>query len=168
MKIRRFVGTGSALLLACVLQSASQGQVNQGVTTPALQYFGSRSQNPLSTGQSVQVGGRAFVHGHQQLQVGGGKPFDQIQRQPTLSPYLALDAVPESSTSLPNWHLFVQPQMQQRKDGEAQALELMRARQRIRVATARHIVPESPPAGAPITGSSTQFLNMGSYFPGAR
>jgi hypothetical protein len=107
-------------------------------------------------------------HGHQQLQVAGGKPFQNIQRQPTLSPYLALDAAPESSTSLPNWHLFVQPQMQQRNAGEAKARELMRARQQIRVATARHIVPESAPAGMPITGTSTQFLNMGSYFPAAR
>jgi hypothetical protein len=168
MKTRHCASTGLALLLACLLQSTSPGQVNQGVTTPALQYFGSRSANPIATGQPVQVGGRAFVHGHQELQVSGGKPFEHIQRPTTLSPYLALDAVPETNTSLPNWHLFVQPRMQQRNDGEAQARELMRARQKMRVATARHIVPESPPAGAPITGSSTQFLNMGSYFPGAR
>lgn len=168
MKIRHIVSTGSALLLACLLQSASQGQVYQGATTPAYQYFGSRSSNPMPAGRQMQVGGRAFIHGHQQLQISGGKPFQDIQRQPTLSPYLALDAVPESSTSLPNWHLFVQPQMQQRSAGEAKARELMRARQQIRVATARHIVPESQPAGMPITGSSTQFLNMGSYFPGAR
>jgi hypothetical protein len=69
---------------------------------------------------------------------------------------------------MPNWHLFVQPQIQQRNAGEAQARELMRARQKMRVASSRHMLPESAPAGVPITGSSTQFLNMGSYFPGAR
>src|SRR5690606_4721162 len=121
MKITRIVSTGSALLLACLLQSASQGQINQGVATPAYQYFGSRSSNPLPAGQQMQVGGRAIIHVHQQLQVSGGKPFQDIQQQPTLSPYLALDAVPERNTSLPNWHLFVQPQMQQRRAGEAKA-----------------------------------------------
>jgi hypothetical protein len=100
--------------------------------------------------------------------VAGGKPFEHIRRQPTLSPYLGLDAAPESSTSLPNWHLFVQPEIQQRNSAEVQARELMRARQQMRVASARHAVTEAPPAGAPITGSSTQFMNVGGYFPGVR
>lgn len=168
MKTGQIVSTGLAMFLACLLTSASQGQGRQGTPTPALQYFGSRSINAVSPVQPVQVGGRGFVQGHQQLQVSGGKPFEHIQRPSTLSPYLALDAVPESNTSLPNWHLFVQPQMQQRNAGEAHARELMRARQQMRVASSRHMVPESAPAGVPITGSSTQFMNMGSYFPTAR
>jgi hypothetical protein len=164
MKTGRMITFGSALLLAGVLQTTSHGQVNQ---TPALQYFSNRHANAVTPGQPSPAGVRTY--GRQQpLQVSGGKPFEHIQRQPTLSPYLALDAVPESNTSLPNWHLFVQPQLQQRHSAETQARELVRARQQMRVATARHIVPENPPVGAPITGSSNQFLNMGSYFPGAR
>jgi hypothetical protein len=156
------------MVFACVLQSASQGQVRQSTPTPALQYFGSRSANAVLPVQQAPIYGHASVGSNQQLQAPGGKPFEYVQRQSTLSPYLALDAVPESNTSMPNWHLFVQPQMQQRHAGEVRARELVRARQQMRVASARHIVPESAPAGVPITGSSTQFLNMGSYFPGAR
>jgi hypothetical protein len=167
MNIAHLGIAAAALSLACLLPTASHGQVSRGISTPAFEYFSGRSSNAMQPSQP-QVGGRGFVHGHQELQVSGGKPFEHIQRQPTLSPYLALDAVPESNTSLPNWHLFVQPQMQQRNAAEAQARGLMRARQQMRVASSRHMVPESPPAGVPITGSSTQFLNMGSYFPGAR
>jgi hypothetical protein len=168
MRIANLTSAGAALLLAALLQPVGHCQVYQTATTPALRYFGSRQANPGTIVEQPALGGRGFVQGHQQLQVAGGKPFEYVQRQSTLSPYLALDAVPESNTSLPNWHLFVQPLMQQRNAGEARARELVRARQKMRVASARHIVPETPPAGVPITGSSTQFLNMGSYFPGAR
>lgn len=164
MKSRHLLAFGTALVVGGLLPSVSRGQANQGVLTPAAQYFAGRQVDY----QPTQIGGRHHMASRQQLQVDGGKPFDHVQRLPALSPYLALDAAPESSTSLPNWHLFVQPQLQQRNAAEAQARELMRVRQQMRVATSRHIVPETPPAGVPITGSSTQFLNMGSYFPGVR
>lgn len=167
MKITVTAGFGAALLLAGFADSLCLGQVNQGITTPAAQYFGSRSANAVLQNQ-YPTAGRQYAPTHHAAPVTGGKPFNHIQRQSTLSPYLALDAVPESNTSMPNWHLFVQPQLQQNRSAEARTRELIRTRQQMRVATARHIVPENPPIGAPITGSSTQFMNMGSYFPGMR
>ena len=168
MKTKKIICGGVALLVFGMVQAASYGQVNQGVTTPAAQYFGNRNAGAAMQGQPLAAPTRTYGPTRQPLQVAGGKPFETIQRQPTLSPYLALDAVPEGSTSLPNWHLFVQPQLQQRNSAEVQARELMRTRQQMRVARPGHIVPETPPAGAPISGSGTQFLNVGSYFPGVR
>lgn len=155
-----------AALVACA-PSALHAQATRGLTTPAAQYFMNRQVNAAADAHaSIQMLNPRPVREPQQ--VGGSKPFDHIQRPPTLSPYLGLDAVPEGATSLPNWHTFVQPQLQQRNSAESRARELIRTRQQMRVATARYLVPENPPASTPITGSGTQFLNVGGYFPGLR
>jgi hypothetical protein len=169
MRTGRIVSVVAGFCAVVGIQAAAEAQRNQGLTTPAAQYFMNRQTNTAVEQQMAAAPtGRTYDANRQPLQVGDGKPFDHVQRQSSLSPYLGLDAVPESGTSLPNWHLFVQPQLQQRRSAEIQARELLRTRQQMRVATSRHIVSESPPAGAPITGSSTQFMNVGGYFPGVR
>jgi hypothetical protein len=168
MKSPRFLSLGAALFVTSIMQGFSFSQVNQPLRTPAAMYFGSRSaSNQMSQNQQAGLGMGNYAPTHQPTQVSDGKPFQDIQRQPTLSPYLALDLV-ESSTGLPNYTMFVQPQLQQRAANEAQERELQRLRQQVRVATARGVVSKNPTAGVPTTGSSMQFMNVGSYFPSVR
>ena len=168
MKTKKIICGGVALLVFGMVQAASYGQVNQGVTTPCRPILwqpqcrccdarptAGRSDAELRPDSPAAAGGRR-------------QAFRNHSAAADAEPLFGADAVPESNTSLPNWHLFVQPQLQQRNSAEVQARELMRTRQQMRVASARHIVPETPPAGAPISGSGTQFLNVGSYFPGVR
>jgi hypothetical protein len=163
MKTGRYASCGVALIVASLVQTFVYSQGNQGVTTPAAQYFANRQLNTEVPSQPIAIKQQV----RQPLQTSGVKPFENIQRQPTLSPYLGLDAVPESSTSLPNWHLFVQPQMQQRNSAESQARELIRMRQQMRAGRV-HVASQNSSPGIPTTGSSSQFMNVGGYFPGLR
>ncbi len=168
MKREQFIRFGCALLMAGVMQAASFGQINQTATTPAAQYFANRSANNVTNQNRAQAPGmQNHAPAPQHVQISGSKPFQNVQQAPTLSPYLALDLI-ESSTQLPNYHAFVQPQIQQRAANESQARELQRLRQQVRVATATGVLSRNPTAGVPTTGSSSQFMNMGSYFPDRR
>ncbi len=143
-------------------------QLNQPLRTPAAMYFGGRSA-AYQTAQYQQpaLNPGNYAPDQQAPQISNAKPFQEIQRQPTISPYLALDLL-ESSTGLPNYTMFVQPQLERRAASEAQERELQRLRQQVRVAAARGVVSKSGIAGVPTTGSSLQFMNVGSYFPSAR
>ncbi len=131
----------------------------RGIATPALQYFGSQQKTFVQRP-------RQQMPAPQPLQLRGRKPFQSITRQPTLSPYLSLDAL-ETIDSLPAYHTFVRPQIRQRQASLAQQMELRRLRQQVRSANATGIVSNNPSGGMPTTGHSSQFLNMGGYFPGA-
>ncbi len=130
---------------------------------PTMQYFGGarsrvsqfrQTQRKMPLPRPVQVRG-------------SGKPFSQLSRRPTISPYLNLD-VRTSAVGLPNYYAFVRPQLQQQQANRAQAAQVHRLQQQLRIATATGVVSNNPSGGIPTTGHSSQFLNLGDYFPGAR
>lgn len=128
-------------------------------TTPAMQYFvGGRSSTPRT------IGSRQLLPAPQPVQVSGVKPFQNVQRQQTLSPYLGLD-LQESELGIPNYHAYVRPRQQQRLANQAQTARIRQLKQQLRVATARGIVSHNPSGGVPTTGQSAQYLNLGGYFP---
>jgi hypothetical protein len=153
----RFAALGLGLA-ACWLPGMAMGQVSPaGHITPAAQYFGgARAYQPV-----VQAGYNAPAP--QPVQLTGTKPFQNAELGSPISPYLSLD-LPATSTSLPNFYAYVQPQQQQRARLEQQTQELRRLQQQLRVATARGIVSKNPTAGMPTTGSSSQFMNLGGYY----
>lgn len=168
MESRRLSSLGAALFVVGAMQGASLGQLNQPLRTPAAMYFGGRSAAyQMAQNQKSGLGTGNSGLAYQSMQVSNSKPFQDIQQQPTLSPYLALDLI-ESSTGLPNYTMFVQPQIQERAANEARERELQRLRQQVRVAAARGVVSKNGTASVPTTGSSLQFMNVGSYFPSAR
>lgn len=163
MRIQRVLSLGAGCLIVCLMQGAAFSQLNQALRTPAARYFGGQSQ--AAYGQPRMTGATAYVASAQPMQGGASKPFQHIQQAPTLSPYLNMDLVPESATSVPNFYGFVLPQLQHQAAAEAQAREYQRMRQQERAAAARGMVAKNPLAGVPTTGSSLQFMNVGSYFP---
>jgi hypothetical protein len=162
MTLRRFTAGRFAALglgLATIwMPGVALGQISPaGHVTPAAQYFGSaRAYQPV-----VQAAYNA--HAPQPVQLTGTKPFQNVQLASPISPYLSLD-LPATSTSLPNYYAYVQPQQQQRTRLEQQAQELRRLQQQLRVATAHGVVSKNPTAGMPTTGSSDQFMNLGGYY----
>ncbi len=168
MESRRISSLGAALFVVGAMQGISLAQMNQPLRTPAALYFGSRSAAyQMAQNQQSNLAAANYASAQQTTQTSNSKPFQDIQHQPTLSPYLALDLI-ESSTGLPNYNMFVQPQLQQRAASEAQERELQRLRQQVRVAAARGVVSKNGTGGVPATGSSLQFMNVGSYFPSTR
>ncbi len=176
----------TSLVLFCVGQAAlpllaQTGPSHRPVSTPALQYFagGHTSQllavpqaSPVASRQNPYPRPRAYPKTAQdvssdrervqQQAVAGravSKPFADVDRPPTLSPYLNLDVI-ESEQGLPNYHAWVRPQVRQRRE------RLQAQRQRARVAAASQRGTASTAAAAPASTEDSQFLNMGNYFPG--
>ena len=130
--------------------------------TPALKYFGGRLP-ARAPAQNV----RQRLPDPQPVQLRGAKPFNNLKRGATLSPYLGLD-YRTSEFSIPNYHAFVRPQQQQQISNQAQIEQVRRLKQQLRMATAQGIVSNNPSGGVPTTGHSAQFLNMGGFFPAPR
>lgn len=154
------LGASLAVCLSVLTGSeAWSQQVNPRTQpTPALQYFGGGANSYV-----VRAPQTAAAR-PQSIVTPGGKPFQHIDRGPVLSPYLSLDLI-ESSTAIPNYYSFVLPQQQQRAQNEAQTRELERLRRQLRVATAQRGGMPTPQRGMPTTGTSSQFMNLGNYFP---
>lgn len=172
----------SCLALAATQRSTALGQAGYGQMTsgaapsfrapgsyqrlsgrdnPALNFFGgSRAlyQAPSARAQQVPapqpVQTAAYV-----------KPFKGVQRNGPLTPYLALDQF-ETQNGLPNYYLYVKPQLEQQATNQAQELQNRRLAQQLRRASTSGIMPRSTSGGMPTTGHSTQFMNNAGYYPG--
>ncbi len=147
-------------------QQAVQGAYGLGGRqgAPATQYFGGGANMNLGR-QPLQ----RQVPGPQPVQLAGSaKPFQNIHRPPALSPYLSLDLINDSGTGLPNYYAFFQPQMQQRQANEAQQAQIRRLQQQVRVANSTGALSNNSQGGMPTTGHSSQFMNLGGYFPAMR
>jgi hypothetical protein len=168
---------GSAALTLCGASARGQGyaaptgapvfrqpgsyQRVSGRSNPALDYYGGspalaylpagRSQ-ALPTPLPVQTGAAL-------------KPFTSVPQHPSVTPYLALDQR-ESDVGLPNYYLYVRPALEQQAANNVQQAQYRRLQQQMRRGAPGAIVPEGTSGGIPTTGHSTQFLNVGAYYPG--
>ena len=66
-----------------------------------------------------------------QLNRRGGKPFQAIPTQPTISPYLYLNAGGNTSNPMTNYFAFVRPQLQQAESGREQQREIQQLRSQL-------------------------------------
>ncbi len=137
-------------------------QPSSGNLTPAMRYFGHGQRSPVPRPRS-----RQNIPSAQRFQLAGGKPFQNINHRPTISPYLGLDTV-ETSVGLPNYYSRVLPQIQQQEANQAQASEMRRLQQQIRLSNAPGSISNNRNGGVPTTGRSTQFMNNGGYYPPIR
>ncbi len=129
--------------------------------TPAAQYFGgNRGYQPNAPTRNHAPAPQQSVE-HPR-----SKPFQNIQQASAISPYLSLDVV-ETTSGMPNYYAFVQPQLQQRAAVEQQNQQIRRLQQQVRIAQAQGIASQPSSNGMPTTGHSSQFMNLGTYFPGS-
>ena len=132
-----------------------------GRNNPALEFYGG------SKTLAYAPQGRTQAPAPLPVQTGRiAKPFSGVQQAGGISPYLALDAT-ESATSLPNYFLYVQPMLQQQQVNQVQQAQYRRMQQQFRKAAAGGAV-SNPTGGIPTTGHSSQFMNVGSYYPGLK
>ena len=94
------------------------------------------------------------------------KPFSGVQPSPTISPYLGLNTFQTEGT-IPNYYTLVRPMLQQEQINRSQRAQISRMQHQIHSASNYGIAAPNPQGGIPTTGHSTQFQNMGAYYPGA-
>jgi len=151
------------LLVLLTGEIASAADPRLGMPTAASEYFG--GNHVMLPNQPVR---RPAPSPQPMEGAASGKPFQNLHREPTLSPYLTLDLVNDDGTGLPNYYAFYQPQRQQQQANEAQEARIRRLQQQLRMANATDSVSRNPNASMHTTGNSSQFMNLGGYFPGLR
>jgi hypothetical protein len=89
--------------------------------------------SPAARSTLNQVPGPAPVQSAPRLQANrrGGKPFQAIATQPTVSPYLLLNAGGNTSNSISNYLTFVRPQLEQVETGRQQQREIQQLRSQL-------------------------------------
>jgi hypothetical protein len=141
-------------------QSAQFAQKQNSRLNPALRYFGGKNAQTVYQ----QPPARQQLPAPQPVQVTrASKPFSGMVTNSTITPYLNLD-VRQSDVGIPNYYAFVRPQLEQQRTNQLQSRQMQRMQRDLRMASVPGIA--SPNGGIPTTGHSTQFLNIGNYFPG--
>lgn len=131
-----------------------------GRSNPALRYFGNNG-----VAATPQTPPRATFRQPTVTQPTArpmSKPFENVTPQSNLSPYLSLDLL-ASPNSIPNYHAYVRPQLEQSQQQQRQNAQIQRLQSQVSTAN----LPGAPAAtgGMPTTGHSTQFMNVGGYYP---
>jgi hypothetical protein len=150
-------------LLLAVGATAHGADPRLGMPTAASQYFA--GSHVMAPNQPLH---RPAATPQPMEEPVGGKPFQALRREPTLSPYLALDMLNDVDTGLPNYHAYYRPMRQQQEANAAQEARLRRMQQQLHVANSTGAAKRNLQGGMPTTGTSTQFMNLGGYFPGLR
>jgi hypothetical protein len=153
------VATGT---VPAIQQPAGNYERVSGRNNPALSFYGgsaalaysAQPPRPLPPPRPMNV-------------VPTGKPFSGVQQASAISPYLGLDAGRETESSLPNYFLYVKPQLDQQRVNQIQHAEYRKLQQQVRTATTPGAAATSA-GGIPITGHSSQFMNNGGYYPTLR
>lgn len=133
-----------------------------GASNPALDFYG----GSRALAYAPQAASRPLPAAQPVTTAPAAKPFSDARQAPVISPYLSLD-IRESSTGLPNYYAFVRPQLEQQRFEQQQQRQNQRVRQQLRSATAVGATTRGVNGGLPTTGHSTQYFNMGGYYPAA-
>jgi hypothetical protein len=147
-------------VVAPAIQPQSGYERISGRNNPALTYFGG-SPTPVYTPrpQASPVPPPVPVR-----TAPIAKPFSGVQQAAAITPYLGLDAARETESSLPNYFMYVRPQLDQQRVNHIQHAQTRKLQQQVRTASAPGVVT-SPGGGIPTTGHSSQFMNSGGYYP---
>ena len=143
--------------------SASGYERASGRSNPALSFYGGAKH------AAYQQQSRPMLPPPLPVRTGRlSKPFSGVQQGASMSPYLGLD-VRESDSSLPNYYLFVKPQLDQQRLNQVQQAQFRGLQQQVRTASAGGaVVGGGTGGGIPTTGHSAQFMNNGGFYPATR
>lgn len=156
------VAAAGATMPLAKAQSQAPSRYSQGTTgmnNPALRYFrptaptvapprvASRRPAPVTPTPTARTPTAATPR--------RSKPFSDAVLQPTVTPYLALSLL-ETNAGLPNYHLFVKPQLDQQHQAQVHQYQQQRMQQDLRAASL-------PPT--PTTEGAARFQNYNGYFP---
>ena len=157
----------SSLLLASHQAQGQAPQTNIDRLTPAMRYFGHGLRASAARPQTARPQARRLAPPVRQYQSSAGKPFQNVHRRPSISPYLGLDTI-ESSVGLPNYYSRVRPQIQQQEADDAHAAKLRRLQHQTRTASAQSAIAGPSNNSIHATGYQSQFLNHSSFYPTLR
>jgi hypothetical protein len=96
------------------------------------------------------------------------KPFEHVDRDPTVSPYLNLDRDDDEQQIVPNYFTFVRPQLEQMQTNRLQQHELQQLRGQVQGMTISGGAPQAGTYRAPGSGSPARFMDTAQFYGGVR
>lgn len=96
------------------------------------------------------------------------KPFEQVDRDPTISPYLNLDRDDDEQQIVPNYFTFVRPQMEQMETNRLQQRKIQQLQGQVQGMTTSGVAPQGATYRSPGTGSSARFMDTAQFYGGVR
>jgi hypothetical protein len=96
------------------------------------------------------------------------KPFEHVDRDPTVSPYLNLDRDDDDQQVVPNYFTLVRPQLEQIQTNRLQQHEILQLRGQVQGMTTMGGAPQSATYRAPGSGSPARFMDTAQFYGGAR
>jgi hypothetical protein len=96
------------------------------------------------------------------------KPFENVERDPTTSPYLNLDRDEDDLQVVPSYFTFVRPQLEQIQTNRMQQRELQQLRGQVQGMSMQGIGPQSSPMRAAGVGAPARFMDTAQFYGGHR
>jgi hypothetical protein len=96
------------------------------------------------------------------------KPFETVERDPTISPYLNLDRDEDDSQDVPSYFTFVRPQLEQIQTNRLQQRELQRLQGQMQGISTQSIAPQSAAIRAAGVSSPARFMDTAQFYGGYR
>jgi hypothetical protein len=126
---------------------------------PAGFYASPEARSTLS-----QMPGPAPVQSASRLQTTrrGGKPFQAVQAQPTISPYMYLNAGTSTSSPMTNYFAFVRPQLEQQEAGRQQQREIQQLRNQLQKMSSNGAGSQS----SANTNSAAHYMDTAQFYRG--
>jgi hypothetical protein len=95
------------------------------------------------------------------------KPFQNVHRDPTVSPYLNLYRDELNSDSAPNYFAFVRPQLEQLEANRMQERDLQQLRGQLQT-SGTVVGPQYRASGLPGTGTPARYMDTAQFYSGLR
>jgi hypothetical protein len=126
---------------------------------PAGFYASPEARSTLS-----QMPGPAPVQSASRLQTTrrGGKPFQAVQAQPTISPYMYLNAGSSTASPMTNYFAFVRPQLEQAESGRQQQREIQQLRTQLQKMSSNGTGVQS----SANTNSAAHYMDTAQFYRG--
>jgi len=93
-----------------------------------------------------------------------GKPFQSVEHEPTVSPYLNLHRNDADDESSPNYFAFVRPQMEQLEATRRQQSEILRLQRQMQTKSPTVIVPQQRSTATPNTGTVARYMDTAQFY----
>ncbi len=95
------------------------------------------------------------------------KPFEHVQPEPTISPYLNLYRDESNDESLPNYFAFVRPQIEQLEANRNQQREIQQLRGQMQSMSSA-VGPRYQAGGVPGRGTPARYMDTAQFYSGWR
>ena len=92
------------------------------------------------------------------------KPFQAIEHEPTVSPYLNLHRNESDEEGAPNYYAFVRPQLEQLEVARRQQMEILRLQGRMLSKSPKMAAPQHRVSAMPNTGTPARYMDTAQFY----